>query len=154
MWLNGCWILDLVWGHNKFPSPSVYQLRKSWGRLKPEPRARVLCRDFSQLINVSGGIYCTYDILQDISLWILIFCWDVFSSRLCAASACNCGPCTGSPCMQLPKWLERLFSTCIRQLADGSGREPGDSCTSGPSSIPANADQRSFFLSLFLFLKN
>ena len=37
--------------YNKYPSPSVYQLRKSWGSIKPEPQARVLCRGFFQLMN-------------------------------------------------------------------------------------------------------
>ena len=37
--------------YNKYPSLSVYQLRKSRGSIKPEPQARVLCRLFFQLIN-------------------------------------------------------------------------------------------------------
>ena len=51
-------------------------------------------------------------ILQDISLWVLTFCSDVFFfSSVCSKR--HCGSCTGSPCMQSPKWLERSFSTCI-----------------------------------------
>ena len=37
---------------------------------------------------------------------ILLGC---FSSRLCVASACHCGACTGSPCMQSPNDLSDLF---------------------------------------------
>ena len=108
--------------YNKYPSPSVYQLRKIWGNKKSEPQARVLCRGFFQLVNarVRDLLYWWYTPgHKPMSFDILLGC---FSSRLCVASACNCGPCTGSPCMQSTKWLEQSFSTCIRQLADGSGR--------------------------------
>ena len=135
VWTGGLYV------YSKYPSPRVGQLRKSWGSIKPEPRARVLCRGFFQLINVRardllylwytpGHMLMSYDILL-----------GCFSSRLCVASICHRGACTGSSCMQSPKWLERSFLSCICQLADGSGRQPSDSWSwdSGPGSIPANA---------------
>ena len=112
-----------VFTYNKYPSPSVYQLGKTWGSIKPKPHARILCRGFFPLINARARdlLYLWYSPGHELmSFDILLGCFC--SSRLCVASACNCGPCTGSPCMQSPKWLERSFSTCIRQLADSSGR--------------------------------
>ena len=88
-----------VYVYNKYPSPSVYQLRKIWGSIKPKPHARILCRGFFPLINARARdlLYLWYTPGHKLmSFDILLGCFC--SSRLCVASACNCGPCTGSPC--------------------------------------------------------
>ena len=96
----------------------------SWEKayaVKPEPQATVLCRGFFQLKNTRamdlfylwytpGHMLMSYDLLV-----------GYFSSHPCMASACNCNARTDSPCLRSPKWLERYFFTCIRQLTNGSG---------------------------------
>ena len=110
--------------YNKYPSPSVYQLRKSWSSIKPEPQAWVLCRGFFQLINARARDLSYLWYLQDISLWVMTFCSDVFlltcALQVLATAvlvpvvrACN-----------HRNYLSDLFPPAlilIRQLADGLG---------------------------------
>ena len=50
-----------------------------------------------------------------------------------------------------PNWLDRSFSSCIRQLADSSGGKSEDSWASGPGSSSLCGEV--FVTSLFLLLK-
>ena len=72
--------------YNQYPSPSVYQLRKSWGGIKPEPQASVLCRRFFQLINARARALLCLWYSRTLCLWVMTFCAVVFLSRLCFAS--------------------------------------------------------------------